>query len=291
MEYPINYDSPKELRAYLEGANLGMKKRFGQNFLINKGAREKIVACLPIKKDDIVWEIGPGLGAMTWHLLEKKAKVKAFEIDYGFIVALKDFYAGLENFSIIEGDFIKIFRQMLKQEKQQLDSPSYILSNLPYSSGSVMIAEIIKSFVNPEKMVFTVQKEVGQRMVAVPGDKDYSGFSLVCQSKYQVTLKGELNSGSFFPPPAVKSVIVELRKIKTFDESLSKVYYDLIGDLFRSRRKTVLNNLIGGKLVQEYGKQHILSALSKNSIDFNRRPETLGIEDVEKISKSIINLV
>ena len=163
MEYPVNYDSPIELRAFLESGQLSMKKRFGQNFLVNRGAREKIISCLPIKDGDSVWEIGPGLGAMTWHLLDMNAEVTVFEIDHGFISSLKDFYGDLSNFKMIEGDFLKNFKLINKD-----DSPAFILGNLPYVSGSVMIAEIIRSAIKPQRMVFTLQKEVGRRMAASP---------------------------------------------------------------------------------------------------------------------------
>ena len=283
MDYPINYDSPAELREYLESTNMSMKKRFGQNFLVNRGGREKIVSCLPVKAGDTVWEIGPGLGAMTWHLLELEAQVRVFEIDHGFIGQLKGFYGENGNFSITEGDFLKSFKSLNKEKY----SPDYILGNLPYVTGSVMIAELVKSPLKPKRMVFTLQKEVGQRMAAGPGGKDYSSFSLVCQSKYDVFLRGELKPGSFYPRPAVNSAIVEMRPHQRFNPGDPDTYYDMIDDLFRARRKKISNNLSAGGLAGRFGRDTVLNVLKESGIDGGRRAETLTVADVELISRKL----
>lgn len=289
MEYPVNYDSPAELKSFLESAGLSMKKRFGQNFLVNKGAREKIVSVLPVKSGDNVWEIGPGLGAMTWHLIEKKANVTVYEIDHGFIGCLKKFYGACENFSLIEGDFLKTFKG-LKKDKAEV--PDYIMGNLPYVTGSVMIAEIVKSEINPTRMVFTLQKEVGRRMAAAPGSKDYSSFSLVCQSKYDIVLKGDLNPGSFYPKPAVKSIVVEMTAHNRFNpgssENSPELYYQLIDDLFRARRKKILNNLSAGQAAAQFGKEQVMQGLKASGLDPDCRAENLSVADIERLSRNLL---
>ncbi|HAK46523.1 MAG TPA: ribosomal RNA small subunit methyltransferase A [Spirochaeta sp.] len=284
MEYPVNYDSPAELREFLESSNLSMKKRFGQNFLINRGGREKIISCLPVSAGDSVWEIGPGLGAMTWHLLEMKADVTVFEIDHGFIGNLTEFYGRLSNFSMVEGDFLKSFKI---RSENDADAPDYILGNLPYVSGSVMIAEIVRSSIEPKRMVFTLQKEVGQRMAAVPGTKDYSSFSLVCQSKYDIFMRGDLKPGSFYPRPAVQSAIIELRPHSRFKPGDPQMYYKLIDDLFLARRKKISNNLTKGKLASELGRDIMAQTLEKSGLDGGRRAETLSVPDVELLSRML----
>lgn len=281
MEYPVNYDSPGELREFLEKRGLSMKKRFGQNFLVNRGAREKLTGILPVKKGSRVWEIGPGLGAMTWHLLEKGADMTVFEIDHGFIGCLREFYGDLPNFSLVEGDFIKSF----KDPEKTAETPDFILGNLPYVSGSVMIANIVRSGRMPEKMVFTVQKEVGLRMAAKADSSDYSSFSLVCQSRCDVVLRGELKSGSFYPRPAVQSIIVEMTPHSRFNPGREDLYYQLIDDLFLARRKKITNNLSRGKVAAEFGKEAVLSALSESGISGDLRAETLSVDDVEKLSR------
>jgi len=261
-----------------------MKKRFGQNFLVNRGAREKLTGILPVEKGSRVWEIGPGIGAMTWHLLEKGADITVFEIDHGFIESLKDFYGDLPNFSIVEGDFLKSF----KDPEKTAVVPDYILGNLPYVSGSVMIANIVRSGRLPRKMVFTVQKEVGRRMAAKPGSSDYSSFSLVCQSRCDVVLKGELKSGSFYPRPAVQSIIVEMNPHDRFDPAIEDIYYNLIDDLFLARRKKISNNLTRGKIAADFGKEPVLSALDESGISGGVRAETLAVGDIEKLSRILL---
>jgi 16S rRNA (adenine1518-N6/adenine1519-N6)-dimethyltransferase len=281
MEYPINYDSPAELKAYLDERSLGMKKRFGQNFLINRGAREKIISMLPLDGNCTVWEIGPGLGAMTWHLLRTGADVTVFEIDHGFIRSLKEFYGTHPAFRIVEGDFLKIFKDRL------VENPDFIMGNLPYVTGSVMIASLLKTEKLPEKMVFTLQKEVGRRMAAVSGSPDYSSFSILCQAKCDVALKGDLKPGSFFPRPEINSVIVELTPHERFSPGKPEVFFQLVNDLFSARRKKISNNLIRGKLAVDLGREAVLSALAETGISADRRPETLSVEEVEEISRKL----
>lgn len=284
MEYPINYDSPAEMRNFLQESDLSMKKRFGQNFLVNRGAREKLISFLNPGPGDRVWEIGPGLGAMTWHLLDGGSDVTAFEIDHGFIGLLGSFYGALPNFSLVEGDFLKTFKNLpgIKDEP-----PSYILGNLPYITGSVMIAELVRSELDPEGMVFTLQKEVGLRMAAEPGNPVYSGYSLICQSKYDIILRGDLKPGSFYPKPAVTSSIIELRPHGRFNPGSAEIYYSLVEDLFRSRRKKIRNNLLTGKTASAAGPDRLMEAVRSTGVSTDVRAETLGVEQVEKMSRAI----
>ncbi len=134
-------------------------------------------------------------------------------------------------------------------------------------------------------MVFTVQKEVGLRMAAKPGTSDYSSFSLVCQSRCDVALKGELKSGSFYPRPAVQSIIVEMTPHGRFNPGSEDIYYQLIDDLFLARRKKISNNLSRGKLGADFGKETMLSLLAQSGISGDLRAETLAVEDVEKLSR------
>ncbi len=284
MDYPVNYDSPADLKEFLESKNFSMKKRFGQNFLVNRGGREKIIDCLQIKKGRRVWEIGPGLGALTWHLLELDADVTVFEIDHGFIECLEGFYGRMENFQLIEGDFLKSLKKIGTGE---VASPDYILGNLPYITGSVMIAEIIKSSLQPKGMAFTLQKEVGQRMAAKPGGKEYSSFSLVCQSKYDIIQHGDLKPGSFYPRPAVQSAVVELRPHGRFNPGNPEVFYQLIEDLFHARRKKISNNLASGRIGARLGKDALLTAVVQAGISPDIRAEEMTVEQIEYLSRLV----
>jgi 16S rRNA (adenine1518-N6/adenine1519-N6)-dimethyltransferase len=148
-----------------------------------------------------------------------------------------------------------------------------------------MIANIVRSGRISKKMVFTVQKEVGKRMAAKAGSSDYSSFSLVCQSRCDVVLKGELKSGSFYPRPAVQSIIVEMTPHGRFNPGNEETYYQLIDDLFLARRKKLSNNISRGRIASLIGKDAVLSALEASGISGGLRAEMLAVEDVEKLSR------
>ena len=147
----INYNSASALRDFLESEGLGMRKKFGQNFLINPSVRQSLVDALGARSGDEVWEVGPGLGAMTSLLLERGFSVKAFEIDPGFIGVLKKIFYDEKNFTLVEGDVMKTW-------SAQEPSP-FFLGNLPYNVGAALLADLIEKGRLFTRMVVTVQKE------------------------------------------------------------------------------------------------------------------------------------
>lgn len=272
----MNYDSKNEITAFLEKRGLSPRKRFGQNFLVSGEVRKKIMSLVDIKPGSVVWEIGPGLGAMTELALEKtgSGRLDVFEIDKGYIEILKDLFSGHignGNLEIIEGDFLKTW----KGRVEQAGLPERIFGNLPYNCASAIIASLIEDKVLPEKMVFTVQKEVAERMAAKPGSSDYSSFSVICQSFCSVTIEFDIRGGSFYPVPDVTSSVVTLvPQTACADIGNVKKFSSFLRILFNSRRKTVLNNL------RVFGKDKAESSLRKLSIDPGIRAEKLGIESI-----------
>ncbi|MDR0324389.1 MAG: ribosomal RNA small subunit methyltransferase A, partial [Treponema sp.] len=180
----INYNSASALRVFLDKEGLGMRKKYGQNFLINPAARLALAEALACKTGDEVWEIGPGLGAMTAILLEKGFFVHAFEIDAGFIRVLKTLFAEEKNFNLIEGDVMKTWSA--KKAVEQKRRAQFLLGNLPYNIAAVLLASLIEQRRLFKRIVVTVQREVARRMAAKPGSADYSSFSVLCASAYHV---------------------------------------------------------------------------------------------------------
>ncbi len=269
----MNFDSPGEIIKLLRSKKLSLKKRFGQNFLIEKTLREKIVGILNPGKDEHIWEIGPGIGSMTDMISAEKITV--FEIDRGFIEHLTETYKNNPNILIVPGDVVKTWKKMWEE-----DMPDKIFGNLPYNTASSIIASFIKNNSIADRMVFTVQKELGQRMTALPGKKEYSSFSVLCQSAFEVVCHGEINPGAFFPIPKVDSVIVELKPHRRYGDSGSTpVFFDLIHDLFLSRRKTIRNNILSGKLSRRYAREILLNSAEKANISLSRRGETLSVSE------------
>ena len=177
MEYKLNklpdYNSPTELKNILEENGFSMQKKFGQNFLINQAARAKLIDALDINENTSVWEVGPGLGAMTSGLLKKGSDVTVFEIDRGFISLISRFfddYSKSGKFKIVEGDVLKTW---YSQTEKGTKLPDRFFGNLPYNIAASIIADTIEKGIRFERCVFTVQKEVAVRMAAKPGSEDY----------------------------------------------------------------------------------------------------------------------
>jgi len=283
----INYNSAAALRAFLDEEGLGMRKKFGQNFLVNPAVRQALVQALEAESGE-VWEIGPGLGAMTSLLLEKGFNVKAFEIDMGFIKILKREFAGEKRFDLIEGDVMKTW-------KSQSEAP-FLLGNLPYNIAAAFLADLIEKGRLFSRMIVTVQKEVALRMAASANSPDYSSFSLLCSSVYKIKPLMTISPSSFYPQPNVDSMGVLLEKKDC--PPYPSVYYPLVRALFASRRKTVKNNLTAfiasrmGKAAQ-HGKsaQDIChSLLNENNLSGRERAETLEAELFLSLAKSIENV-
>jgi 16S rRNA (adenine1518-N6/adenine1519-N6)-dimethyltransferase len=276
----VNPDSPAEIRALLAERGLALKKRWGQNFLVNRGARERLVSLLDPAQGELVWEIGPGLGSMTGILLERGVGVTAFEVDRGLCRYLVEGLGERTGFSLVEGDFLETWKAVLAAH----GAPGRILGNLPYSSASLMIADLIEAGVRPPLMVFTVQRELADRMQSAPGAKSYSSFSVLCQSCFHVGGHGDLKPGSFYPVPEVVSSIVSMKPradAPTGDEL--RLLSLLVRGLFSSRRKTLRNNLgsswlesvFGPGAGQEAGREAGLAALRREGIDPGARAEEL----------------
>lgn len=237
-----DYDSPSSLKNFLDQQGMAMQKKFGQNFLINGPARRRLIDALQVDEVTSVWEVGPGLGAMTDEILSRGASVTAFEIDRGFASCVRDFFKDYEaqgKFTLVEGDVLKTWKS---QAEKQL--PNRFFGNLPYNVAATIIADMISAGYRFPRSVVTVQKEVAQRMCASVGSKDYSSFSILCSWAYKVTPLMDLGGGSFWPKPNVDSraVVMELRE--DFPRCQNPEHFmKLLRGLFASRRKTIKNNL------------------------------------------------
>jgi 16S rRNA (adenine1518-N6/adenine1519-N6)-dimethyltransferase len=217
-----------------------MSKRFGQNFLVNRDSRERVLQELKAESGMRVWEIGPGIGAMTALALESGLAVTAFEIDHGFSRLLLRLFGGNGAFRLVEGDFLDTWRAELEAG----GAPDRVFGNLPYNAANAIVASLIEGGLVPPRMIFTVQKEAGLRMTAVPGTKDYSAFSVLCTSACRSKLAFDLGSKSFWPSPRVTSTVVRMeprREPVAADDRPG--FSAFVRSGFSSRRKTLRNNL------------------------------------------------
>ena len=280
-----DYNSPTELKNFLESKGMSMQKKFGQNFLINAQARKKIIDALDINETSKVWEVGPGLGAMTAEILSRGAELTVFEIDRGFISILKEIFSEyIENgkLNIVEGDVLKTWKKVY----QEKGIPDRFFGNLPYNISATIIADMIENKVRFEKAVVTVQKEVAMRMAAKQNTEDYSSFSILCQWAYNVKNLMDLLGGNFWPRPNVDSRTVVMSRKEEFPCCKNPdAFMKLQRALFVSRRKTVRNNL--SPLFNN--SEDVLKVLEEAKINPMARAESLSIEQILMLS-DIINI-
>lgn len=284
----LNYDSPVEIERVLKASGLAMTKKFGQNFLINGQMRSRLVSLMEVEEGMRVWEIGPGLGAVTHMLLREGVNLTAFEIDHGFVKILNEqAFNDEDNFTLVEGDALKtLFKKRL------LPLPGRIVGNLPYNVGSVMIAKLIEESYLPPLMVFTLQKEVVERMVSKVGSENYSSFSVLTQIDYENTLALKLSRGSFWPSPNVESAVVVMKKREhsLVPASHRETFLTLLRAIFAQRRKTVRNNL-QSSLYGNNGKEFVEKILLLSSLDGGERAEALPVGKIVDLAAAIDSII
>ncbi len=290
MKHP-DYNSPAELKSFLEENGMTMQKKFGQNFMINPTARKRIVDSLELSEGQSVWEVGPGLGCMTEEILSRGARLTAFEIDRGFASLLHGFFEDEEKnqrFSIVEGDVLKNWKGQIEKNR-----PEKLFGNLPYNIAATFIADTVSEGVTFDSCVFTVQKEVAERMVAKPGSKNYSVFSVLCQWKYDVSAGIELAPGNFWPRPNVASESVLMKKKAGLESSTdhttvpnadSKAFVQLVHALFSSRRKTLQNNI---KPIMPQGLS-TEDLFTQAGISGSERAENLNVGQFERLTELLV---
>jgi 16S rRNA (adenine1518-N6/adenine1519-N6)-dimethyltransferase len=263
-----------------------MRKQFGQNFLINPAARLKLLDALELQPGDRIWEVGPGLGAMTAGLLERGARVRAFEIDRGFIKALEEFFGDTAAFALVPGDVLKTW--------PDAEPAPYFLGNLPYNIAAALLADFIEKDRFFTRMVFTVQREVARRMAAKPGSADYSSLSVLCASTYTISPLMVLKGASFYPAPKVDSQGIRFDLRTDIDPSgYPPAFKPLVRSLFSARRKTIKNNLQNfiSSVIIETEKprtQNLTMELLENvGINPNERAENLGVGEFSALAGAL----
>jgi 16S rRNA (adenine1518-N6/adenine1519-N6)-dimethyltransferase len=280
----------------LDENGLGMRKQFGQNFLINGNARRRLLDALEIRNGDRVWEVGPGLGAMTAGLLERGAAVSAFEIDRGFIRALEEFFGDNPRFNMIPGDVLKTWPAAWTGMGAQ--NRGHFLGNLPYNIAAALLADFIEKNCFFTRMVVIVQREVARRMAAKPGSADYSSLSVLCASTYTIHPLMVLKGASFYPAPKVDSQgVLFVLRTDIDPAAYPPSFKPLVRGLFAARRKTIKNNLQSfmNSGIMNHEKLQIqdlsLEMLKKAGINPNERAENLGIHEFTALAAALTTVM
>ena len=276
MEY-----SPIKMQQRLNENNFNFKKNFGQNFIIDENIINSIIRKSEIDKDTLVIEIGPGAGSLTYKLCEYAKDVLCYEIDTTLKEILNESLKEYNNYEIKYQDFLKsnVLDDIKKYEYKKL----YVVANLPYYITTPIIMKLIEDMVPVDKIVVMVQKEVGNRFKAEPGSKDYSSLSVFLKYYFKVSKLLDVSKNVFIPKPNVDSIVVEFKKNERKLELYNKeLFFNLIRDSFKQKRKTLRNNLKG------YNLEKIEEVLKKHNMDLSIRAEQISLEIFVEISNNLI---
>lgn len=273
-----NLGIPGNTIEVLQKYNFNFQKKFGQNFLIDTRVLEKIVSAADITKDDMVLEIGPGIGTMTQYLCEAAREVVAVEIDKNLIPILEDTLSAYDNVSIINEDVLKVDIKALADEKNG-GRPIKVVANLPYYITTPIIMGLFEADVPLKSITIMVQKEVAYRMKEGPGSKDYGALSLAVQYYSDPEIIAEVPPNCFIPRPNVASTVIKLnkcetKKVEVKDEALM---FRLIRLSFNQRRKTLKNSLTNGGLPVD--KETIGNVIKELFDNESIRGEALTLSD------------
>lgn len=254
---------PQNTIAILKKYDFTFQKKFGQNFLIDTHVLEKIVDAADIGKDDLVLEIGPGIGTVTQYLCEAARQVIAVEIDRKLIKILKDTLSAYDNVEVINEDILKVDIAKLVDEKNEGKSIK-VVSNLPYYITTPIIMTLLEKRVPVTDMTLMMQEEVARRMQAAPGNKDYGALSLAVQYYSVPYIAAFVPQNCFMPRPNVGSAVVNLKchkkpPVEVMDEELM---FKLIKASFAQRRKTLQNGLTNSAEL-DFTKEEITVAILK----------------------------
>ena len=279
--------NPQNTIEILQKYNFSFQKKFGQNFLIDTHVLDKIIRAAGISKDDMVLEIGPGIGTMTQYLAEAAGKVIAVEIDKNLIPILEDTLSEYDNVTIINEDVLKLdIRELADNENQ--GRPMKVVANLPYYITTPIIMGLFEKHVPMESITVMVQKEVADRMQTGPGRKDYGALSLAVQYYAEPYIVANVPPNCFMPRPRVGSAVIRLTchakpPVEVKDE---RFMFDIIRASFNQRRKTLANGLKNSDRFS-FSKESIETAIEALGKGANVRGETLTLEEFAVLSNRL----
>ena len=276
--------NPQNTIEILQKYNFTFQKKFGQNFLIDTHVLDKIIRAAEITKEDMVLEIGPGIGTMTQYLAESAGKVVAVEIDKNLIPILSDTLSAYENVTIINEDVLKLDIQKLANEENQ-GRPIKVVANLPYYITTPIIMGLFENHVPVESITVMVQKEVADRMQTGPGNKDYGALSLAVQYYAEPYIVANVPPNCFMPRPKVGSAVIRLtcHEQPPMEVKDERLMFDIIRASFNQRRKTLANGLNNSDKLS-FSKEEITEAIESLGKGSSVRGEALTLEEFAELS-------
>ena len=278
--------NPQNTIEVLQKYKFNFQKKFGQNFLIDTHVLDKIIYSAEITKEDMVLEIGPGIGTMTQYLAEAAGKVIAVEIDKNLIPILADTLHEYENVQIINEDVLKLDIAKIVEE-QNGGKPIKVVANLPYYITTPIIMGLFESHVPIESITIMVQKEVADRMKTGPGSKEYGALSLAVQYYANPEIVANVPPNCFMPRPNVGSAVIRLTRHETpvVDVKDEKLMFRIIRASFNQRRKTLVNGLKNSGEIN-FTKEQIEAAITAIDKPLTIRGEALTLAEFAALSNA-----
>ncbi|MBE6050046.1 MAG: 16S rRNA (adenine(1518)-N(6)/adenine(1519)-N(6))-dimethyltransferase RsmA [Clostridium sp.] len=264
--------------------NFKFSKSLGQNFLIDDSVLTDIVEGAEVDENDLVIEIGPGVGSLTAQLIGKAKKVVSIELDNDLIPILETELGEYENFSLIHNDALKVdFNEIIEEEKSVK-----LVANLPYYVTTPIIVRLLKENYNFKSLTIMIQKEVAERIDAEPNCKEYGALSLLVQYYCNTKKVRIVPPSCFIPRPKVDSIVIRLDRLEKprVEVKDEKLMFDIIRNAFNMRRKTLWN----GTKFLGIEKEKLEKAYEEAGIDPKRRGETLTLEEFAKLSDRITEI-
>ena len=279
--------NPQKTIEIIQKHQFAFQKKFGQNFLIDGRVLEKIIAAAEITEEDMVLEIGPGIGTMTQYLAEQARQVVAVEIDKNLIPILEETLKDYKNITVINEDILKLNIGELA-EKYNQGKPIKVVANLPYYITTPIIMGLFESNVPIANITVMVQKEVAERMQAGPGTKDYGALSLAVQYCASPYIVANVPPNCFIPRPSVGSAVIRLTRyekppVEVLD---SRLMFDLIRASFNQRRKTLQNSLNNAQNLT-FTKEQIANAILSLDLPASVRGEALTLEQFAGLANAL----
>ena len=280
----------EETNFILKKYKIKANKSLGQNFLIRQEVVDKIVESSNISKEDLVIEIGPGLGTLTKELLEKAGKVIAIELDDKMLQILNDRFALYDNFELINNDVLKVdLGKIIEKEKKENNlKKAKVVANLPYYITTPIIMKLLEEKLDLESITVMIQKEVADRLAEIPGGKNTGAITYTVYFYAETEKILEVPNNSFIPEPEVTSEVIKLniRKEEPVKVDDKELFFKIIKSAFMQRRKTLLNGLTNAKVFKN--KEEGIKVLKELGISENIRAEKLTLEQFAQLSDLLI---
>ena len=282
--------APSTIRDIKERYGFKLSKSLGQNFLTDKNIIDRIVESAGIGPEDLVIEIGPGIGVITREAAEYAKKVVAVEIDSNLIPILEETLGDCDNVEVVNRDILKTDVNEIIRNCGENFAWVKVIGNLTYYITTPIIMKLLEDGVNADSITIMMQKEVADRIKAAPGTKAYGALSVAVQ--YYCTVEAVVNvpKDVFVPQPKVDSTVLRLRIMEEKSVELADrdVFFSCVKAGFGQRRKTLLNSLMG---IENITKEGVRQALEAAGIDPSRRAETLNLEEFARLSNEIYSML